>query len=218
MNHSLKNQIHDRTKAFRLSAFVLLLVFLTGCGMQKEKKQSLADQTAETLNIRQMQSVCELATLECYYHNTAKLDSEKQVLFWNTSKKLWIEYSGIVKIGVDINKLDLKVKDLIVTITLPEAKIFSCKVDETSLSEDTFYSEEKGLGGSKVTAEDQSEAFAQAQQNMLEMVQQDETLLFQARERAQTLLLNYVKNIGDAIGTDYEVQWDFIQEDPSAET
>lgn len=207
MKHALINKNHTKKIKNCLIVFLLLL-FLTGCGMLTETEKNLSDQHADPLNIRQMQSVCELATLECYYHNTAKLNSEKQVLFWNTSKKLWMEYSGIVKIGVDISKLDVKIKDHVVTITLPEAKIFSCKVDETSLSEDTFYSEEKGLGGSKVTAQDQSEAFAQAQQNMLEMVQQDDTLLFQARERAQTLLLNYVKNIGDAIGVDYEVQWE----------
>lgn len=200
--------IHTKKPSFL--PLLLLTVFLAGCGMRNE--QDDLDKTTDTLNIRQMQSVCELATLECYYHNTAKLDSEKRVLFWNTSKKLWIEYSGIVKIGVDISKLDLTVKDNIVTITLPEAKIFSCKVDETSLSEDTFYSEEKGWGGSKVTAKDQSTAFAQAQQDMLEMVQQDETLLLQAKERAQTLLLNYVKNIGEAIGVDYDVQWNMWKE------
>ncbi len=206
MNHSLTYKKNGKKAVCSLPA-LLVIFFLAGCGMQSQPQQSPADQAADTLNIRQMQSVCELATLECYYHNTAKLDSQKRVLFWNTSKKLWIEYSGIVKIGVDMNKLDLKVKDRVVTITLPEAKIFSCKVDEASLSEDTFYSEEKGLGGSKVSADDQSKAFAQAQQNMLETVQQDETLLFQARERAQTLLLNYVKNIGEAIGVDYECRF-----------
>lgn len=187
--------------------FLLIMIFiLNGCGLKQTSEKS--EKPAEQLNISQLQSVCELATLECYYHNTAKLNSESKVLFWNTSKKLWIEYSGIVKIGVDISKLDMKIKDHVVTIALPDAKIFSCKVDETSLSKDTIYTEQKGLGGSKVNAEDQSKAFEEAQKNMIETVQNDETLLFQAKERAQTLLANYVKSIGDAIGVEYEVQWE----------
>ena len=105
----------------------------------------------------------------------------------------------------------MDVKDNIVTIALPDAKILSCKVDETSLSKDTFYFESKGLGAEKVNAEDQSQAFAEAQANMLEEAQKDDTLLFQAKERAKTLLVNYVKNIGDAVGVDYEVRWETVE-------
>lgn len=196
MNHSRRLQM----------IYLLILIFLlSGCST---KRASESEKSAEQLNISQLQSVCELATLECYYHNTAKLNSQSRVLFWNTSKKLWIEYSGIVKIGVDISKLDMKIKGHVVTIALPDAKIFSCKVDETSLSKETIYTEQKGLGGSKVNAEDQSKAFEEAQKNMLETVLKDETLLLQAKERAQALLANYVKSIGDAIGVEYEVQWE----------
>lgn len=195
----------------RIVLILLVLIFsFTGCGTKQDSESP--EKNAEQLNIRQLQSVCELATLECYYHNTAKLNSQSKVLFWNTSKKLWIEYSGIVKIGIDISKLDMKLKDQVVTIALPNAEIFSCKVDETSLSKDTIYTEHKGLGGSKINAEDQSKAFEEAQKNMLETVQNDQTLLLQAKERAQTLLANYVKSIGDAIGVEYEVRW----ETPSA--
>ena len=78
------------------------------------------------------------------------------------------------------------------------------------MSKDTFYSESKGIGAGKITAEDQSQAFAEAQENMLKEAQKDDTLLFQAKERAKTLLLNYVKNIGDAVGTVYEVEWETV--------
>lgn len=189
-----------------LLCIVILLLSVSGCGSKKD--DDAPKQAADCLELSQMQSVCELATLECYYHNTAKSTSTKPILFWNTTKKLWIEYSGIVKIGIDISKLAMEVNGNVVTITLPDAKILSCKLDDSSLSKDTFYSESKGLGAGKINAEDQSKAFAQAQENMLEEAQKDDTLLFQAKERAKTLLLNYVKNIGDAVGTVYEVQWE----------
>ena len=42
---------------------------------------------------------------------------------------------------------------------------------------------------------------------MLESVQSDESLLKQAQQRAQELLEQYVKNVGDAMGKTYEVSF-----------
>ena len=42
---------------------------------------------------------------------------------------------------------------------------------------------------------------------MLENVQSDESLLQQAQNRAQDLLEQYVKNVGDAMGKTYEVSF-----------
>ena len=188
----------------------IMLFSMTGCSMKNDSAQ--IDIPMEEPNISQMKSVCELATLECFYHNTAKLDTPGKFLFWNTNKKLWIEYSGVVTIGIDISSLDMKMKNNTVTITMPDAKVLSSRIDETSLTENSFYAESKGIGGSsigagKITAEDQSQAFEEAQKNMQEEAQKDATLLLQAKGRAQTLLQNYVKNIGEAIGVEYDIQW-----------
>ena len=181
---------------------VTLMVMFCGCSEKSDESENTTQ-----LSISQMQSVCELATLECYYHNTAKMESEKDVMWWSTSKKLWVEYSGIVKVGVDISGLTMDVSENVVTITIPDAKVMSCKVDESSLSPDAFYSETSGLGAGDVGGEDQSKAFAAAQDGMKEAAENDTALLLQAKLRAQTLLENYVKNIGDITGIDYTVKW-----------
>lgn len=189
----------------KIISFLLLVTLLVMCCGCSEK--SAESENTTQLSISQMQSVCELATLECYYHNTAKMESEKDVMWWSTSKKLWVEYSGIVKVGVDFSKLTMDVTGDVVTITMPDAKVMSCKVDESSLSPDTFYSETSGLGAGDVGGEDQSKAFAAAQDGMKETAENDTALLLQAKLRAQTLLENYVKNIGDITGVDYTVKW-----------
>lgn len=188
--------------------FCVLMLAFCGCGAKEEELQ---EPEAE-ISISEMRAVCELATLKCYYHNTAKLDSEKKVLFWNTSKKLWIEYAGVAKLGVDVGKVDMQVDGEVVKITMPDAQVISCEVDETSLSEDNFYSETTGLGSGKVGAEEQTAAFEAAQQEMRAEVEKDEALLQQAQERAKILLENYVKNVGDALGVAYEVQWETFEE------
>ncbi len=213
----MKNKnLTNRITRFCAGFLMILSVTLTGCS-HKSTQSKEQPPAAEQLTTGQLRSVCELATLECYYHNTAKSSTDKKVLFWNTNKKLWMEYSGIVKIGIDISRLDLQITGQVVTITLPEAKIISCKIDETSLSEDTFYTEQTGLGAEKITAQDQTEAFEKAQQTMLEEAQKDESLLLQAQERARTLLLNYVNNIADTIGTEYEVRWEIVKDDTASE-
>lgn len=185
----------------------MLLLSLNGCkSMEKEEKSA-------QINLQQMQEICQLATLECYYHNVAKSDTSKRVLWWNTNKKLWIEYTGIVKMGIDVSKVSMEVEDDdTVVITLPNAQILGCKVDEDSLTEDSYYIEKQGLGVGDITADIQTNAFQEAQKNMREVAENDTTQLFQARQRAKSLLESYVKNIGNVIGKDYKIEWRDYQE------
>lgn len=180
--------------------FLVTTMLLTACGKKEEKPK-------QELSVTQMQSICELAALKTYYHNVAKITKEKEVLWWDTTSELWIEYSGIVKLGVDIAGLGMQVDGEQVTITIPRAKVLSCQVDQTSLNQDSYYTNREGLGAEKIKADDQTEAIKTAQENMLESVQSDESLLKQAQQRAQELLEQYVKNVGDAMGKTYEVSF-----------
>ena len=183
----------------KLTALLLLaalLLALTGCA----KEELPVPQKA------QMKSICELATMECYYHNVAKYkqeDAEKFLMFAK-DKHFWIEYAGQVKIGIDVSLLDIDVTGQTVTITLPPAKVLGCKVDETTLNESSFI---VAKGSADITAEDQTAAFRHAQQDMLSAAESDTILLFNARERARKLLEDYVNNISAATGVEYDIQW-----------
>ena len=72
------------------AVLALGLALAAGCGRQEEPKEPTV-----ALELSQMQNVCELATLECYYHNTAKFDSQKRVLFWNTSSGCGLNIPGL---------------------------------------------------------------------------------------------------------------------------
>ena len=53
-------------------------------------------------------------------------------------KKLWIEYSGIVNLGIDINKVDISEPDTNNVITIknfPDAEVQSTSLDKSTLSE-----------------------------------------------------------------------------------
>lgn len=188
-----------------ISMCVMMMCSLSACGL-KQKDTSVE----KVINITQMKAICELATLECYYHNVAKVSKEKDVLWWNTKAELWIEYSGIVKVGVDISDLDLEVNGEVVTITMPKAAVLSCEVDETKLNKDSYIMIREGLGAEKITADDQTLAFQTAQDSMREAAETDEELISQAQQRAEDLLESYINNVGDILGKKYTISWNII--------
>lgn len=186
----------------RLTAMLLCALTLLACAAcgGEEAAPEIEPQ------VSQMRSICELAVMECYYHNVAKYKEEdaESFLFWSRDKHFWIEYSGVVELGVDASLVSMELQEDTVTITLPEAKVLSCTVDSTSLTEDSFIVDQ---GSAKITAGDETAAFAQAQARMEEAAAGDRVLLSNARQRAQTLLEAYVKNIGQAVGKEYTVRW-----------
>ena len=114
-----------------LLALVLSLT-LASCGMGTSKVPNMEPE------VSQMKAICELAVMDCYYHNVAKFKEEdaEGFLFWQKDKQFWIEYSGVVTLGVDVSQVTMEVEDTQVTITLPAAKVLSCKVDSSSLTKD----------------------------------------------------------------------------------
>lgn len=188
-----------------ISMCVMMICSLSACGL-KQKDTSVE----KVINITQMKAICELATLECYYHNVAKVSKEKDVLWWDTKAELWIEYSGIVKVGVDISDLDLDVDGDVVNITMPKATVLSCEVDETKLNKDSYIMIREGLGAEKITADDQTLAFQTAQDSMREAAEADEELISQAQQRAEDLLESYINNVGEILGKKYTINWNII--------
>ena len=117
--------------------------------------------------------------------------------------RFWVEYEGIVTIGIDVSKLRVEVSDdNVVTITLPEAVVLDAIVSEDSLNADSFYFDPNAK---RPSPEEQTEAFRQAQTEMMNAAEKNQTLLANARSNAKELLKNYVKSIGEAVGVEYTI-------------
>ena len=159
--------------------------------------------------ISQMKAICQLAVMECYYHNVAKYTQEDAtgMWFWAKDKKFWIEYSGIVTLGIDVSLVTIEVKGTQVTITLPPAKVLGCKVDPTSLTKESFIVDKSSAS---IKADDETQALKAAQNKLEEAAAGDTALLANAQQRAQLLLEDYVANIGNAVGKKYSVKWVYI--------
>lgn len=170
---------------------------LFGCGSQKQKP-----------DFSSIKSVCELSTLKCYYHNVATYEKNAHGLlkvFGSGYKKIWIEYSGIVNLGIDINKVDISEPDTnnVITIKIPDAEVQSTSLDKSTLSEPLT---DKGVF-TKITTEEKTEALSSAQQNMKETAQKDTSLLAQAKEHAKLILQGYINNLGEEFNEEYTIKW-----------
>ena len=175
---------------------------LFGCGSQKQKP-----------DFSSIKSVCELSTLKCYYHNVATYEKNAHGLlkvFGSGYKKIWIEYSGIVNLGIDINKVDISEPDTnnVITMKIPDAEVQSTSLDKSTLSEPLT---DKGVF-TKITTEEKTEALSSAQQNMKETAQKDTSLLAQAKEHAKLILQGYINNLGEEFNDEYTIKWVDVSE------
>lgn len=149
--------------------------------------------------------ICELATLRCYYHDVAEYKEESNGLFDFGYKKLWIEYDGIVDVGIDAGKVQVHGPDAngVVKIYVPEVKILNINADSESMNERIS---DTGIF-TKITIEEKSEAFSKAQATMKSNAESDSTILLQAHNNAKKLLEQYIINTGNQIGQQYIVEW-----------
>ena len=186
-----------------LSVILIIMMCFSSVSCAKEIK-NIAPETS------QMKSICELAVMECYYHNVAKYKEENAtgILWWEKDRHFWMEYAGVVTIGVDTSLMNIDVEDENVTITIPPAKVLGCKVDETTLTEDSFI---VAQNSAKVEAEHQTEAFKSAKDKLESEAKSNFTLLAAAQQRVQKLLEDYVNNIGNSVGKTYKIKWIYLE-------
>lgn len=184
-----------KTKLGMACALVLALGSFGLAGCAQEQKSA---------DFSGVQSVAELATLKCYYHNVAKAEQDGG-WFDVGYKKVWTEYDGIVEVGVDVSQVTISEPDGEgkVRVHVPEAQILNVNVDKDSIGDPLV---DKGPI-TDVTTEEKTNAFAAAQQTMEDSAQKNTAILSQARERAKQVIEGYVKNVGTEMGEEYTVEW-----------
>lgn len=186
-----------------LMAVILFIWFIPGSQKEKNAKVSL-DEFSE------VSKICELATLKCYYHNVGEDDKSPDGFFNHGLvrvgyKKIWIEYDGIVRAGIDVNDVKISEPDKngVVEVYVPEAKILDVSADIDSMTDPIS---DKGWFET-ITAQDKADLFAKAQKEMKEAAETDNTILSQARNNAKELLKQYIIKVGEQTGKNYTVQW-----------
>ena len=185
-----------------------LLLLTTACGKAEEPALPLPQEG-------QMKAICQLAVLECDYHNLAKFEQKDASKFlWMTKdKRFWVEYSATAVLGIDADQVSMELQGDVVSITLPKAQVLDCKVNGDSLGPDSYIVDK---ASAPVTAEDEVYAFQEAQDGLQKTVEADNNMMNLAQKRAEELLRNYVNSLAKATGTEYQVEFHYIEEDETA--
>ena len=181
------------------------LVFsLTSCSQEETPPQAVQP------SIEQMRNICELAVMECYYHNVAKYYEENAGGFLSLKDKhFWIEYDGTVSMGVDASRVTMEIQDSKIVITLPPVQVLGKDVNPDSLN----YIVAKG--SAKITAADEVYALDEAQLHLEQTASQDTTMLGKAQTQVEQLLRNYVKTVLEPSGQAYSLAFEYLPADPA---
>ena len=185
-----------------------LLLLTTACGKAEAPVLPVPQE-------EQMKAICQLAVLECDYHNLAKFEQKDASKFlWMTKdKRFWVEYSATAVLGIDVNQVSMDLEGNVVKVTLPKAEVLDCNVNGDSLSPDSYIVDKDSA---PVTAEDEVHAFKDAQNHLQQTVEADSDMLDLAQTRVEELLKNYVNSLAKATGTEYRVEFHYLKEDENA--
>ena len=199
-------------KKFNLILALILSVTLISC----KDNSNIKENEDITLEETKMKSICELATMDCYFNNVAKYKEDENSIFpWAKDKVFWIEYSGIVTLGIDASLLKISIVEDKVTVSIPEAKVLDTKVNEENFNADSFIFDNNSK---TISAEDQIFALSKAQKDMKATASKDTVLLSIAQQRVQVLLEDYIRNIGKISNNEYTIEWIYSTNDNNKET
>ena len=210
VNQQKQKKINSNVVLWIISLVLTLVIVLCAGILKEEKKHEKEQEILEAPDFTEIVKIGDLMTLKCYYHNVAEYEKEPDGLFQYGllqvgKKKFWVEYEGIVKIGIDINKVEIGNPDEngIVRVYVPEVDKFEANQNSNSV-QDPIY--EKSWFTS-ITTEEKTAALAVSQEKMLEAAKTDQSMITRARENAKSIIEQYITNAGMALSQEYKVQW-----------
>lgn len=189
---------------------IVLIIDIILCGayflIESNRQKKSADREISESNI---QKISELATLECYYHNVSDWSQPAYGILGYGAKKVWIEYDGIVRVGIKAGNIKVSEPDNdgIIKVAIPEATILEKDLDEDSIYEISSDTTVLFFFNDSVNTEDRKKALANAQEDMEASAAENEMILGEARERAKKIIERNILAVGEANGKNYKVEF-----------
>lgn len=161
----------------------------------------------------QIRSICELATLKCYYHNTAKAVKSAGTGLFHVGEEdtpYWFEYTAQATFGIDGHRVQVVVDGNNIIVYMPHAKILSIDVDPNSTTDPIVRPHKWYRNDVEIGAQDITDALAEANVNLKKEILADTKQFSLAEKNAQDLIQNYIDQIAEMSGSKFKVQWKFL--------
>ena len=190
-----------------LTIIIVAILCLTGCNNSNVK--SLNE------NIKKMELTGNLITHNAYYHNVVEYEKKAGTgitHLFEKNRKMFIEYTGTIKLGIDLTKVKVDVKGNEINVFIPKATIIGePNVDKDDFEAKNFIESKEGINKNPITVDDASEAFDKAQKNMKENASKDNELLSLAQKRAKVILEENIKEFSKLNDNEYTINWEYGQ-------
>lgn len=162
---------------------IAVLIFFAGVSFANRHSEPIITSTALT---QQLQEANELTSMEYNYTKVGKFENSLTLNGWQiplTKKSFLLTYSGKLKAGVDMSLAQVSVDGSVITISLPEVKVLSNVIDESSIE---VYDETKNIFN-PISIEDYT-VFATQQKERVEDEAIENGLLSEAATKAQAAI------------------------------
>lgn len=188
----------------KVSKFIVILSMIIMLSACDNKNETLSE------NIKKLELTGNLVTYEAYFHNVLETTKDSDSIF-KKDRKLFAEYTGTIKLGIDLSKVKIDVQGDTINILIPKAKIIGePNVDESDFKKEKFIESEDGfLIKNPITGDDISKAFDDAQSEMKKSAESDEQLLSTAQTRAKIIIEESINQFAGLSSKDYTINWEF---------
>lgn len=181
---------------------ILIALVSTFFAGKKAMKSEIKPDITSTLIFNKLISVRELTSLKYYYTNMGQFENQNTFYGYKvpfTSKKFIVSYDGVIHAGVDLEKMEVKVKDKSIEIKIPPAKILSHEIYEDSLK---VFDERESIFN-RIDIEDYNN-FSKDQKKEVEDKAIKRGLLKEADEEARKAIEDSL--LSDTILSDYKIK------------
>ncbi len=188
----------------KVSKFIVILSIIIMLSACDNKNETLSE------NIKKLELTGNLVTYEAYFHNVLETTKDSNSIF-KKDRKLFAEYTGTIKLGIDLSKVKIDVQGDTINVLIPKAKIIGePNVDESDFKKEKFIESEDGfLIKNPITGDDISKAFDDAQSEMKKSAESDEQLLSTAQTRAKIIIEESINQFAGLSSKDYTINWEF---------
>lgn len=188
----------------KVSKYIVILSMIIMLSACDNKNETLSE------NIKKLELTGNLVTYEAYFHNVLETTKDSDSIF-KKDRKLFAEYTGTIKLGIDLSKVKIDVQGDTINVLIPKAKIIGePNVDESDFKKEKFIESEDGfLIKNPITGDDISKAFDDAQSEMKKSAESDEQLLSTAQTRAKIIIEESINQFAGISSKDYTINWEF---------